>query len=127
MNQFYQKILSFSNLSKFKSIFLFILVLSILITIFYLDPSNIYYILNVLYSFLVTLFILDRFKLSDNKLIRYFQILFFSLFIIYIIIKLFNNQTISNTIYCDSTDNTLNHTPNNSRPSTPNPDKDNSG
>jgi len=59
---------------------------------------------------------LDGFKLSDIKLMRNLQIVFFSLFIFYIIIKLFSSHSFFNSIYCDT--DTIGD---GSRPSTPNP------
>jgi hypothetical protein len=59
---------------------------------------------------------LDGFKLSDIKLMRNLQIVFFSLFIFYIIIKLFSSHSFFNSIYCDT--DTIDG---GSRPSTPTP------
>jgi len=41
--------------------------------------------LFILFFFFLTIFCLNEFKLSDNKLIKYFQIIIFILFILYII------------------------------------------
>jgi len=48
--------------------------------VFFLEKS-----FFILFFFFLTLFYLDEFKLSDNKWIKYFQIVIFILFIIYII------------------------------------------
>jgi len=64
-------------------------------------PSDNAYIFCMLYSFLITFFILDDLKLSNIKLMRYIQIIFFAIFIFYILIFMLNyyNFSLIETIY----------------------------
>jgi hypothetical protein len=75
--------------------------------------------------------LLDGFKLSYSKLMRNLQIIFFSLFILYIFIKLFSkdpSHSLFNSIHCDTIDDgSRPSTPEGSRPTTPTPTDGNKG
>jgi hypothetical protein len=92
------KLIIFSN-NRYLLIFSFF---SLLITSLYLFPHNIIYIFLYIYGFLFSWFILDSFKLSNNKGLKDLQIFFFTILVLYLFIKVFNNFI--NTIYCEPTD-----------------------
>jgi hypothetical protein len=93
----------FIDISKYIFILQLFLLLIFLLFLFWMFPSDSAYILCMLYSFLITFFILDDLKLSNIKLMRYIQIIFFAIFIFYILIFMLNYYNISliETIYCE--------------------------
>jgi len=93
----------FRNISKHIIILQLFLLIIVLIFLFLLFPSDSYYILYMLYSFLITFFTLDNLNLSNIKLMRYIQIVFFAILIFYFLNLMLNyyNISIIETIYCE--------------------------